>query len=133
LTKTRIITIVFIGIMLVGMLLATSCLSPVATTTTTNADGTAATPSWFDQYGIFIFIVVIFGLMYLLMIRPQRKKQKEAQKLMEDLKRGDQVITTSGIYGTIESVEETNFVIKLEYGATMRVVKGAIGGKRPEN
>ena len=128
-TKSRIITIAFIGLMLVGMLLATSCLAPV-TTTTTNASGTTASPSWFDQYGIFIFIVVIFGAMYLLMIRPQRKKQKEAQKLLEDLKRGDQVITTSGIYGTIESVEETTFVIKLESGATMRVVKGAVGGRR---
>ena len=127
-TKSRIITVALIAILLAGILLTTGCFAPV---TTTSASDAASSPSWFDQYGIFIFIIVIFGLMYLLMIRPQRKRQKEAQKLMEDLKRGDHVVTTSGIYGTIESIDETSFVLRLESGATMRVVKGAVGGKRP--
>ncbi|MBN1366939.1 MAG: preprotein translocase subunit YajC [Dehalococcoidales bacterium] len=80
---------------------------------------------------MIVFIVVIFGLMYLLMIRPQRKRQKEQQKLMTELQKGDDVITTSGIYGRIESVEENSFVLKLESGATMRVLRSAVAGKKP--
>lgn len=144
-TKFRITTLILICGVFIGLLFVTSCVSTTSyitttgttvvttsgTTSTITTTGTAvAPPSFFDQYGIIIFIVVIFGLMYLLMIRPQRKRQKEQQKLMEDLKRGDQIITTSGIYGSIESVEDNTFVIKLESGATIRVVKGAVSGKR---
>ena len=65
------------------------------------------------------------------MIRPQRRRQKEQQKMMQELNRGDEIVTTSGIYGVIDKVEETSFVIRLESGATMRVVKGAVAGRRP--
>ena len=102
-----------------GMVTVTTTGTTLVTTT-----GTAAVPADFwSQYGIIIFIIVIFGLMYLLMIRPQRKRQKDQQRMMGDLKRGDQIITTAGIYGTIDSVEETSYVIKLESGATIRVVE----------
>jgi preprotein translocase subunit YajC len=125
-TKSKIISLALSGILLFSLLLTTGCLTGSATT---NTDGSTS-GGGFD-WTLIVFIVVIFGLMYLLMIRPQRKRQKEQQKLMEELKRGEDVITTSGIYGKIESVEETSFVLKLESGATMRVVKGAVAGRRP--
>jgi preprotein translocase subunit YajC len=127
--KSKFAVFAITGVILA--LILAGCTPIAATTTTTGTASGGA--SFFDTYGIFIFIIVLFGLMYLLMIRPQRKRQKEQQKLMEDLKRGDQVMTTSGIYATIETVEETSFVLKLESGALMRVVKGAVSGKRPEN
>jgi preprotein translocase subunit YajC len=77
-----------------------------------------------------IMIVAIFGLMYLLMIRPQRKRQKEQQKMASELQKGDDVMTTSGIYGRIESIDESTIVLKLESGATIRVVRNAVTGKR---
>lgn len=123
--KNKHLSLVILGILLVGLLLTTGCYG----TTTTDAD--AAPPSFWDQWGMIVFIVVIFGLMYLLMIRPQRKRQKEQQKLMTELQKGDDVITTSGIYGRIESVEENSFVLKLESGATMRVLRSAVAGKKP--
>jgi preprotein translocase subunit YajC len=123
--KNKLLSLGTLGIMLVGLLLSTSCLSG-----TTSAEGTAS--GGFD-WTIIIFLVVIFGLMYLLMIRPQRKRQKEQQKMMSELQKGDEVITSSGIYGRIESVEENSFVIKIESGATMRVVRSAVAGKKPEN
>ena len=79
---------------------------------------------------IIIFLVLIFGMFYLLMIRPQRKKQKEHEELMQELRRGDKVITSGGIYGVIESVSEDNVVLKVESGATMRVSRGSVAGKR---
>jgi preprotein translocase subunit YajC len=129
-TKSKITVLGLLGLLLAAVILTASCL-PLASTST-GTSGTTATPSFFDQYGIIFFLIAIFGLMYLLMIRPQRKRQKEMQKMVEELKRGDEVITNSGIYGTIDSVEETSFVLKLEDGARMRVVKNAVAGKKPE-
>jgi len=79
---------------------------------------------------MIIFLVLIFGMFYLLMIRPQRKRQKEHQELMQELKRGDRIITAGGIYGVIESVSEDSVVIKIESGMTIRVGRGSIAGKR---
>ena len=79
---------------------------------------------------LIIFIVLIFGVFYFLMIRPQRKRQKEHQKLVEELNRGDNVITAGGVYGVIESLSEDSIVIKVESGATMRVARGSVALKR---
>ena len=79
---------------------------------------------------IIIFLVVIFGLMYFVLIRPQRKRQKEHQQLIEELKRGDRVITAGGIYGQIESLSEDSVVIKVESGATVRVARSSVALKR---
>lgn len=79
---------------------------------------------------IIIFLVLIFGMFYFLMIRPQRKRRKEHQQLIEELKRGDRVITAGGIYGVIESISEDSVVIKVESGTTMRVAKGSVTLKR---
>ena len=79
---------------------------------------------------MIIFVALLFAMMYFLMIRPQRKRQKEHQQLMEELKRGDRVITAGGIYGVIESVSEDSIVLKVESGATMRVARNSVAGKR---
>jgi len=79
---------------------------------------------------LIIFLVLIFAMFYFLMIRPQRKRQKEHQQLMEELKRGDRVITAGGIFGVIESISEDSVVIKVESGATLRVAKGSVAVKR---
>jgi preprotein translocase subunit YajC len=52
--------------------------------------------------------------------------------MLEALNRGDEVITTSGIYGIIERIEENSIVIKVEGGTTLRVLKSTVAGKRPE-
>ena len=100
-------------------------------TTAVTTTGTATVPqSFWSQWGFLIFIVVLFGLMYLMMIRPQRKRQKQQQQTMSELQKGDDIVTTAGIYGRIESVEEDTFTIKLESGATIRILRSAVAGKR---
>jgi len=79
---------------------------------------------------MLIFVVLLFGLMYFVMIRPQRKRQKEHQQLIEELNRGDRVVTAGGIYGMIESISEDSVIIKVESGATMRVAKGSVSLKQ---
>jgi len=81
---------------------------------------------------MIIFLVLIFAIFYFLMIRPQRKRQKEQRELMEGLQRGDKVITVGGIYGQIESLTEDSVVLKIESGTTIRVARGSIAGKREQ-
>ena len=78
---------------------------------------------------IIAFLVVIFVLFYFFMIRPQRRRQKEHEQLLSDLKSGDRVITTGGIYGQVESVGPDSIVLKVESGAAIRVAKSSIVGK----
>ena len=82
------------------------------------------------DWTIIIFLVLIFGLMYFVLIRPQRKRQREHQQLVEELKRGDRVVTAGGIYGEIESISEDSVVLKVESGTTMRVAKGSVALRR---
>jgi preprotein translocase subunit YajC len=92
------------------------------------------TPEAQEQGGsiwpMIIFLVVIFGLFYFVMIRPQRKRQKAQETMIRELQKGDKVITAGGIYGTIESLSEDSIVIKVESGATLRVARGSVLGRR---
>jgi preprotein translocase subunit YajC len=85
-----------------------------------------------SMWPMIIFLVVIFALFYFVMIRPQRKRQKEHQTLMEGLQKGDRVVTAGGIYGTIESLSEDSVVIKVEGGTTMRVARGSVAVRRED-
>jgi len=66
------------------------------------------------------------------MIRPQRKRQKEHETMMQGLQKGDRVVTAGGIYGTIESLSEDSVVIKVEGGTTLRVARGSVAVRRDE-
>jgi preprotein translocase subunit YajC len=78
---------------------------------------------------IIVFLVAIGLLFYFFMIRPQRKKQREHDELLSQLRSGDRVITAGGIYGQVESVSQDSVVLKVESGATIRGAKTSIAGK----
>jgi len=72
-------------------------------------------------------LVLMFAAMYFLLIAPQRKKQKEHEKMLTQLQPGDEVVTAGGIYGTITSVKDDRFVIRIgENSAKVEVGKGFI-------
>lgn len=73
-----------------------------------------------------IMLGLMMLVMYFFMIRPQMKKSKEAKKLIEELKKGDKVITTAGIHGRIVDMNETTFLIEVEGGVKIRFDKSAI-------
>ena len=83
-----------------------------------------------EQYGMIIFLVVILAVMYLLMIRPRQKQQKQHEAMMQELRQGDRVIIAGGIYGQIESLSEDTAILRIESGATMKVARGSILGKQ---
>jgi preprotein translocase subunit YajC len=71
-------------------------------------------------------MVLIFGAMYFFMIAPQRKKQKEHQKMLEALNSGDEVITAGGIYGEITNKKDDRYVIRIAEGTKIEVGKAFI-------
>jgi preprotein translocase subunit YajC len=81
-------------------------------------------------WGMVIFLVVIFAVMYLLMIRPRQKQQKQHEEVMKELRVGDKVIIAGGIYGQIESLSEDTAILRIESGATMKVARSSILGKQ---
>ena len=85
---------------------------------------------FFSSYGMIIFLVAIFAIMYFLMIRPRQKQQKQHEEMMQELRSGDRVIMAGGIYGQIESLSEETAIIRIESGATMKVARSSILGKQ---
>jgi preprotein translocase subunit YajC len=72
-------------------------------------------------------MILIFAAMYFLLIAPQRKKQKEHEKMLAALKAGDEVVTAGGLYGTITSVKEDRFVVRIgDNNQKVEVGKGFI-------
>ncbi|MHA1570031.1 MAG: preprotein translocase subunit YajC [Alphaproteobacteria bacterium] len=76
--------------------------------------------------------LILFGLMalifYFFLIRPQSKRQKEHQALLEKLKRGDEVVTSGGLIGRVHSVTDTVITIEVSQNVRIRVVRGQIAG-----
>ena len=112
-------------------LLLVVLLAGIATLSGCVPAGTDGEEGGFD-WTIIIFLAVILAIFYFLMIRPQQKRQKQHQQLTQDLKRGDKVVTIGGIYGEIESVSEDSLVLKTESGATVRMARNSIAGRREE-
>ena len=69
---------------------------------------------------------LMFGGLYFLLIAPQRKKQKEHEKLLSTLQSGDEVITSAGIYGVITNVKDDRFVVRIADNTKIEVGKGFI-------
>jgi preprotein translocase subunit YajC len=79
----------------------------------------------------FLPIVLIFGVFYLLLIRPQQKKQKELKAMLENLKKGDAVITNGGLYGKITGLSDQILTLEIADKVQVRVSRGAIAGLVP--
>ncbi|SFE18010.1 preprotein translocase subunit YajC [Roseivivax sediminis] len=75
----------------------------------------------------FIPLILIFAIMYFLLIRPQQKKLKDHQKMVQSLRRGDQVVTQGGLIGKVVKVKENNELdVELAEGVKVRVVQNTV-------
>lgn len=73
-----------------------------------------------------LFLVFMFAAMYFLMIAPQRKKQKEHEKMLKALESGDEIVTNGGIYGVITNVKEDRFVVRIADNTKIELGKGFV-------
>jgi preprotein translocase subunit YajC len=79
-----------------------------------------------NMLGTLVPMVLIMIVFYFFMIRPQVKKAKDHKKLIEDLKKGDKIVTTAGIHGRIVDLNDTTFLIEVEGGTKIRFDKTAV-------
>ena len=79
-----------------------------------------------DLLGTLGPIILMFVLFYFLLIRPQQKKQKAVQKMQNELKKGDKVVTIGGLHGIVVSVDEVKVIIKCGDGSRLTFERNAI-------
>jgi preprotein translocase subunit YajC len=78
-----------------------------------------------------IIMVLMLGVMYVLMIRPQRQRQAQVQSMIEGAGVGDDVLTTGGIYGTISEAEGDDIVVEIANGVTVHMTRRGIAAVLP--
>ncbi len=74
----------------------------------------------------FVPLILMFVIFYFLLIRPQQKKAKEHQKMIDNIKKGDRVITSGGIYGTVTSLGDTTVFIEIAEKVKIKLSRGNI-------
>jgi preprotein translocase subunit YajC len=88
-----------------------------------------SSPDWWVS---LLPMVAIFAIFYFLLIWPVRKRQKALQKLIEDLKRGDRVVTNGGIYGEVAAIEGGVIYLKIADNTKIKIAKSAVAGLEGE-
>jgi preprotein translocase subunit YajC len=84
----------------------------------------------------FIFIIILaFGVIYLLVVRPRKRQQSQQQRMANELRVGDEVLTVGGIYGTVSQIDEDQVTVEIAPATEVRVARRAIAGvtREPED
>ena len=82
--------------------------------------------------GGLVPMLLIIGVFYLLLIRPQQKRQRELQQTISELKAGDRVVTTGGVIGTITTVRDTSFLIRSADKSILEIARSSVAGIEAE-
>ena len=77
-------------------------------------------------------MIMMFAIFYFILIRPQHKKQKEVQKLLDDLKEGDNVVTLSGIHGSIKKIKDDTVMLQIAYNVKIKINRTSIAALKTE-
>jgi preprotein translocase subunit YajC len=76
--------------------------------------------------GMVLPLLAMFGIMYFLVILPQQRQRKKMQEMLGAIKNGDKVVTTSGIYGTINGIDGDTYILKVADNVKIRIARAAI-------
>jgi len=76
--------------------------------------------------GMLFPMLIIFGIFYFMLIRPQRRKEKERKSMVENLKSGARVMFSGGILGTVTNVKEHTFIVKIADNVKIEIARGAV-------
>lgn len=90
------------------------------------ASGATGAAGGASQWGILIVMPLIILVFYFLVMRPQNKKQKEAKKMLESLRKGDRVVTIGGLRGTVVTVKDDVVVLKVDENTKLEYSKNAV-------
>jgi preprotein translocase subunit YajC len=86
-----------------------------------------------SSYTSILVIAVLFGAVYLLLIRPQRNRQRKAQQTQGEVTPGQRITTTAGIYGTVTSVDGQDLELEIAPGVEIRIMRRAVLNILPED
>ncbi len=95
------------------------------TTAVVETATSAATTTANDWWGMLLYCLIIFAIIYIFMVRPNKKRMAEYQKMLDSLKVGNRVLA-AGIYGTIKKINEKSIEMEIADGVVIEVNKGAI-------
>jgi preprotein translocase subunit YajC len=85
-------------------------------------------------FGAFVPLILMFVIFYFLLIRPQQKKQKQHREMIGNLKKGDRVITTGGLYGRITGITDTVVTLEISEKVRVKVARGNVASfSQPES
>jgi preprotein translocase subunit YajC len=90
------------------------------------AQAQAAPKAGQSPVSMLVMMGVIFAIIYFLMIMPQRKKQKETQNMLSNMKKGDKIVTIGGLLGTVGNVKDTTVMVKISDNTVVEFRKSAI-------
>ncbi len=79
-------------------------------------------------------LILIFIIFYFLLIRPQKQKEKEHQKMLEGVAKNDEIVTLSGIHGTVVNVKEKTLIVRIDENVKIEIEKNSVAYiKKPNN
>jgi preprotein translocase subunit YajC len=99
----------------------------IATAYAMGAQGGAAGQGAGGGMSSLIMMAAIFGIFYFILIRPQQKKMKEHKKMVEELKKGDKIITSGGIYGTVVGAGTATLKVEIADGVKVKISRSTVG------
>ncbi len=79
-----------------------------------------------SMFNMVVPMILVFGILYFMMIRPQQRKEKERRAMIENLKSGTKVIFGGGFVGTVTNVKDSTFVIKVADNVKVEVLRGSV-------
>jgi preprotein translocase subunit YajC len=79
-----------------------------------------------SPFGMFGMMAIVFAIMYFMMIRPQKRREKARKEMIANVKAGDRVLLTSGILGQVRTITETSIMVQIAEKTKVEVIKAAI-------
>jgi len=90
-----------------------------------------------SPFGMFMPMILIFGIFYFMLIRPQQRKEKERRSMIDNVKSGDRIVFSGGIMGTVTNVKDGTFTVKVADNVKIEVARGGVNrvlqkGEKPD-
>jgi preprotein translocase subunit YajC len=79
-----------------------------------------------SSLGMFLPMIIVMGIFYVMLILPQQRQRKKTQAMLAALKNGDKIVTTSGIYGTVNGIDGDTVILKIADQVKIRIARSAI-------
>jgi preprotein translocase subunit YajC len=89
-----------------------------------------AAPGGGGMGGMLLTFGLMFAVMYFLIIRPQQKRQKEHQKMLDAVKKGDRVVTNGGLHGVVKDVRDDTLLVKIAENTVVELSRGALASRK---